>query len=304
VLAGLSATPKSLPARYFYDAVGSALFDAITQLPEYGLTRADERVLRRAAPRLLERLGRVGAIVELGSGSGYKTKHVLEAFADGRHGLRYVAIDGSVTALERCRRELAEVPGLEFEGLEDTYLEGLSRALEHRSERPVLVLFLGGSIGNFDSGQAGSFLAELRRRLAPGDGLLLGTDLEKDVGALLLAYDDPTGVTAAFNLNILARINRELGGEFDLRLFRHEARWFAPEKRVEMHLRSTIDQEVYVRAVGAGFTFRRDETIWTESSHRYTHGLLDTMARESGFGVVERWTDEAWPFSESLWRVL
>jgi L-histidine N-alpha-methyltransferase len=300
---GLSETPKRLSARYLYDALGSALFDAITLLPEYGLTRADERVLRRAAPVLPDRLGPVDAVVELGSGSGQKTRPLLEGFATRQRRVRYVAIDGSRTALERCRLEVGSVPGLGVDLVEDSYLDGLFRVLGGRREHPVLVLFLGGSIGNFDRDEGVAFLRAVRGFLREGDGLLVGADLEKPVEDLLLAYDDPTGVTAAFNLNFLARINRELDADFDLRLFRHEARWSAPELRVEMHLRSVVDQEVHVRALGARFSFAADETIWTESSHRYTPALLEEMARRSGFTVREGWTDETWAFRESLWMV-
>jgi dimethylhistidine N-methyltransferase len=300
---GLRASPKWLPARYFYDAVGSALFDVITLLPEYGLTRADERVLGRAAPVLPDRLGRVEAIAELGSGSGRKTRLLLGAFASRQAPLRYVAIDGSRTALERCRREVSELPGVDFEGLEEGYLDGLSRVVRERGGDPILVLFLGGSIGNFNAGEADGFLKALRQLLRPGDGLVLGTDLVKPVPELLLAYDDPAGVTAAFNLNLLARINRELGGGFDLRRFRHEARWSEADLRIEMHLRSLVEQEVEVQAIGTRFSFRRDETIWTESSHRYTPALLASMAERAGFAVADGWTDEAWPFRESLWTV-
>jgi L-histidine N-alpha-methyltransferase len=298
---GFGLAQKRLPSRYLYDAVGSALFDAITLLPEYGLTRADERVLRRCAPLLPEQLGRLSAVVELGSGSGLKTRPLLEAFCDRQGSLRYVAIDGSRTALDRCRKELADVRGLRVEGLASFYLEGLSRALKGARKGPVLVLFLGGSIGNFDPEEGVGFLRDVRKLLEPKDALLLGADLEKPVETLIAAYDDPAGVTAAFNLNVLARINRELDGNFDLSLFRHEARWSALERRIEMHLRSVADQSVRIGALRARFPFLRNETLWTESSHRFTPDLLEEMAGRAGFSVSAEWTDEAWAFSESLW---
>jgi dimethylhistidine N-methyltransferase len=292
---------KTLPCQYLYDALGSALFDAITLLPEYGLTRADERILKRCAPLLAERLAPVSEIVELGSGSGVKTRAVLEAFAPRQGAIRYVPIDGSKAALDRCRAELGDVPGVEIEVLVALYLEGLARALREPRTRPALVLFLGGSIGNFEAEEAVRFLSEVRALLREGDALLIGADLEKDPEILLRAYDDGLGVTAAFNRNILARINRELDADFDLSRFRHEARWSDGQKRIEMHLRSVERQRVRVGALQSTFTFEKDETVWTESSHRFTLHLLKEIARRSGFKVAARWVDDEWAFAESLW---
>jgi dimethylhistidine N-methyltransferase len=301
VFEGLRKAQKTLPCQYLYDALGSALFDAITLLPEYGLTRADERILARCAPRLAQRLPQVGTIVELGSGSGVKTRAVLETFAPRQQRLRYVPIDGSKAALDRCRAELADIPGVAIEGIVSLYLDGLGRALEGRGNEPALVLFLGGSIGNFEPEDAVRFLSEVRALLQEGDALLIGADLEKSPSVLLKAYDDPLGVTAAFNLNILARINRELDANFDLTRFRHEARWAEAEKRVEMHLVSRARQRVRIGALQSTFAFEADESIWTESSHRFTLRLLKDVARRSGFQVAERWVDDEWVFAESLW---
>ena len=224
---GLSkAGQKELPCQYFYDEVGSALFEVITVLPEYGLTRADARLVRRLAPELAGYIhGSHGPprVVELGSGSGTKTRWILESLA-ARGPLTYCPIDISVprsTAAFRRWHRFAEI-----DPIEDSYLSGLRRAIcPRRPGEPVLLLFLGSTIGNFERSDALEFLREIRNCLMPGDALLLGTDLVKPVERMLRAYDDPTGVTAAFNLNLLARINRELDGDFVLRNFAHEARY-------------------------------------------------------------------------------
>jgi L-histidine N-alpha-methyltransferase len=239
VRAGLSrAGQKTLSCRYLYDEVGSALFEAITCLPEYGLTRADARLLQRHAPEILARISGRIVVAELGSGAGAKTRPVLEQLGR-RQPVMYYPIDVSCAALERCVRELA--PLATIVPLEENYLNGLERVAGLRAPGETLVLlFLGSTIGNFEPDAAIDFLAEVRSRLMPGDALLLGADLVKPAEQMLIAYDDPAGVTAAFNLNLLGRINRELGGDFDLRRFdriqpqvsaganrRHRARrWF------------------------------------------------------------------------------
>ena len=189
-------------------------------------------------------------------------------------------------------------------GIEGLYLDGLRKIAKDRDAwPPLLVLFLGGNVGNFDPPDAVSFLSQVRACLRPGDALLIGADLRKPVGRLLAAYDDPTGVTAAFNLNLLGRINRELGGTFDLKAFRHESRWRDAESRVEMHLVSTAEQEVAIRACDLTVSFVPGETIWTESSYKYDERSLDALGRDAGFIVGDRWTDDGWGFAESLWRV-
>ncbi len=289
---------KTLPCRYFYDDVGTALFQAITQLPEYGLTRADERLLRSLAGELAILVPGPGAVVELGSGSGAKTRWILEALS-ARGRVAYYPIDISVTALEVCRRDLRDVA--EVEPLEASYLEGITMAASAREpgER-ILVLFLGSTIGNFERGEMVQFLRELRRRLRPGDALLLGTDLEKAESRMILAYDDPLGVTAAFNLNLLARINLELGANFVLRQFAHQVRYDQRGRRIEMHLRSRSDQTVWIRDAAVTVRFRRGETIWTESSHKFRLSDVSAMAAAGGFECIQQWVDQEWPFAESL----
>src|SRR6202166_969961 len=229
---------KELPSKYLYDEVGSALFEVITALPEYGLCRADERLLRRHAEEIVRPLLPAPIVVaELGSGSGKKTRWILQALAR-RQRTRYYPIEISPTALAQCAKELGQMDWVSIVGFERPYLDGLlSVAASRRHGDRLLVLFLGSTIGNFDRPADDEFLAQVRRRLQPDDALLLGTDLEKPLPQLLRAYDDPLGVTASFNLNLLARINRELGGDFDLAAFHHEARYNSAEQRVEMHLR-------------------------------------------------------------------
>jgi L-histidine Nalpha-methyltransferase len=186
-------------------------------------------------------------------------------------------------------------------GYEQPYLEGLRAVVEGRDEPGhLLVLFLGSTIGNFDRGAGEEFLREMRAILRPGDALLLGTDLEKSVELQLLAYDDPAGVTAAFNLNLLARINRELGANFDLSCFAHEARWNAVERRIEMHLRSTRRQSVQISSAGLRIMLEEDETIWTESSHKYNAEEIPEMAARTGFRCDGQWIDAEWPFAQNL----
>jgi L-histidine N-alpha-methyltransferase len=289
---------KTLPCRYFYDDVGTALFQTISLLPEYGLTRADDRVIRASAGELAGFLRTPVAVVELGSGTGSKTRRILEALS-ARTRVSYYPIDVSLTALQCCRRELSDLA--EVVPVEASYLEGVTRAVSLRKPRErILTLFLGSTIGNFERSEMAQFLQEVRARLRPNDALLLGTDLEKAEPRMTLAYADPLGVTAAFNLNLLARINRELGGDFVIRDFAHEALYNRSERRIEMHLRSRRDQEVFIRAAGIAVRFRAGETIWTESSHKFGLPEVGELAARSGFNCVRQWVDQEWPFAESL----
>jgi dimethylhistidine N-methyltransferase len=299
VQAGLATEgQKTLPCRYFYDDVGTALFQAISLLPEYGLTRADDRVIRVSAGELADLLRTPVAVVELGSGTGSKTRRILEALSK-RASVTYYPIDVSLTALQCCRSELSDVA--EVVPVEASYLEGVTRAVSLRKPREqILTLFLGSTIGNFERTEMVPFLQEVRARLRPGDALLLGTDLEKSESRMTLAYDDPLGVTAAFNLNLLARINRELGGDFVIQEFAHQALYNSSERRIEMHLRSRRDQEVFIGAADIAVRFRRGETIWTESSHKFELSEVRSLAAASGFDCVRQWVDQEWPFAESL----
>jgi dimethylhistidine N-methyltransferase len=283
-----------------YDEVGSALFEAICVLPEYGLTRADARLLEKHAGEIVGRLPLPIQVAELGSGSGKKTRWILEALSR-RQKTYYYPIEISPSALAACAKELGQIDLVSIVGYEQPYLEGLRAVVEGRRDQDhLLVLFLGSTIGNFDRDAGEEFLQEMRAALRPGDALLLGTDLEKSVGLQLLAYDDPAGVTAAFNLNLLARINRELGANFDLSGFHHEARWNAVERRMEMHLRSKRRQSVQIPAATLRIMLDEDETIWTESSHKYNAEEIPGMAARAGFRCDGQWIDKEWPFAQNL----
>jgi L-histidine N-alpha-methyltransferase len=239
-------------------------------------------------------------VAELGSGSGKKTRWVLEALGSRRK-VFYCPIEISATALAMCQRELGDMDFVSIVGFEREYLDGLLEVAARREDgEHLLVLFLGSTIGNFERPAGVSFLREVRRILRKGDSLLLGTDLEKPLPQLLSAYDDPLGVTAAFNLNLLKRINRELAGDFDLEQFEHEARFNSQMRSVEMHLRSKRDQKVTVPGAGFAVHFRGNETIWTESSHKYTLAEVVQTAEQSGFHCKSQWQDDQWPFAESL----
>ena len=299
----LALRPKQLQSKYLYDALGSSLFEAICRLPWYRITRAEQRLLDRHAPDIVRRIARepraVPLIVELGCGSGEKIVILAEALQrSGRHG-RVHLIDISPQALEQSERTLGRLRHISVVGHRDTYEVGLRRAAATRdADNPVLVLLLGSNIGNFDQPAAHEFLGAIRDALAPGDALLLGADLVKPERALQLAYDDPLGVTAAFNKNLLVRINRDLGGTFDLDAFRHVAVWNAEQHRVEMHLESLDDQRVLVN--GTPFDFVRGERIWTESSYKYTTAEIERMGREAGFATAEQWVDRDAGFALTL----
>lgn len=299
VRAGLTREgQKTLPCRYFYDEVGTALFQTISLLPEYGLSRADERVVRTHAGELAALFRAPVMVVELGSGTGTKTRWILGALST-RDRVAYYPIDVSMAALQCCRRELSHIA--EVVPVEASYLEGVTRAVSTRKpQERILTLFLGSTIGNLERSAMVPFLQAVRSRLRPGDALLLGTDLEKSESRIMTAYDDPLGVTAAFNLNLLGRINRELGGNFDLREFAHLALYNRSERRIEMHLRSRRDQAVFIRDAGIAVRFRTGETVWTESSHKFELSEVSSLATDSGFDCVKQWVDREWPVAESL----
>lgn len=300
VRAGLTKPQKELPSKYLYDDVGSALFEVISVLPEYGLTRADERVLLRNAYEVVERLPIPLTVAELGSGSGKKTRWLLKALAR-RQPTAYCPIEISPTALAMCKRELADIDAISILGFEREYLDGLAEVDARRCNgQHLLVLFLGSTIGNFDRPAGLDFLRQIRRSLRPGDSLLLGTDLLKPIPQLLAAYADSLGVTAAFNLNLLARINRELEADFVLEQFEHVALFNSQARSVEMHLRSKRAQTVTVSAAGFSVRFAEGETIWTESSHKYAKDEIFQMAKDTGFRCEAQWIDREWPFAESL----
>jgi len=291
---------KELPSKYLYDDVGSALFEVISYLPQYGLTRADERLLRRHADEIVDRLNGPVAVAELGSGTGKKTRWLLEAFCR-RQRTSYYPVEISRSALVMCERELSDIDSISIVGFEREYLDGLLEVASYRKlGQRLFVLFLGSTIGNFDREAGMKFLGSVRSILLPGDSLLLGTDLEKSSAQLLGAYDDELGVTAAFNLNLLARVNRELGADFDLSQFAHLAKINYEARSVEMHLRSRRRQRVSIPESDVVVEFAEGETIWTESSHKYSAQEVAETARNAGFRCEAQWIDEQWPFAENL----
>jgi L-histidine Nalpha-methyltransferase len=242
-------------------------------------------------------------VAELGSGSGKKTRWILEALSRqgrGRH-TSYCPIEISPAALAMCRRELGDIDFISIVGFEREYLDGLQEVAGRREDgEHLLVLFLGSTIGNFDRPAGIRFLREVRRILQPGDSLLLGTDLEKPLPQLLAAYDDPLGVTRAFNLNLLARVNRELRANFNLHRFEHVAKFNHGARSVEMHLRSRCKQTVTIPGAELSVVLGEGETIWTESSHKYTREEIRKIAGGTGFRCQAQWIDEEWLFAENL----
>lgn len=295
---GLSANPKVLQPWYFYDALGSALFGAICELPEYYLTRAETEILCRFGPDIARALRAPERLVELGSGDARKTRLLIEALLARSPELTYVPVDVDPGILEISARELlASFPSLRVEAICADY--------RHASEvispgGHTAVLFLGSSIGNHDPRSAAALLREVRQVLDPGDIFLLGADLQKATEIVEPAYNDALGVTAAFNLNLLARINRELGGHFDLASFEHRAFLNEGESRVEMHLVSREAQAVRIDALSTDFRFTKGETIHTENSYKYDERDLRTLAREGGFAIEQIWTDSRKWFADVL----
>ena len=301
VRAGLTrAGQKELLSKYLYDDVGSALFEVISVLPQYGLTRADERLLQRNASDIVSRLPARVLVAELGSGTGKKTRWILRALCRRQH-TSYFPIEISPAALAMCKRELGDMEAISIVGFEREYLDGLLEvAARRRPGDHLLVLFLGSTIGNFDRPAGFQFLRQLRGILQAGDSLLLGTDLEKPTTQLLDAYDDPLGVTAAFNLNLLARANRELDANFALEQFEHCVRFNAEARSIEMHLRSKRNQAVEIPRSALSVDFADGETIWTESCHKYSAAEVSDIAKAVGFRCDTQWVDAEWPFAESL----
>jgi dimethylhistidine N-methyltransferase len=295
----LTLSPRQLPSRYLYDDLGSSLFEAICRLPEYPLTRAEMRLLSTHATEIVDL--RVTSIVELGAGSGLKLATLLRTAGSNRGRVDVHVVDVSATALSETRRALAEFPDLRVVTHETTYeagLESLKRAPGARGRK--LMLFLGSNLGNFDPDGRNVFLRALRGALAPRDRLLLGVDLVKPVRDLIAAYDDPLGVTAAFNRNLLARINRELWADFDVDRFAHHVVWNAELARIEMHLKSLADQRVRIPGAALDLTFRSGETIWTESSYKYEAAEIEALLERAGFAVAAQWVDAPGRFALTL----
>ena len=297
----LTLTPRQLPSRYFYDALGSALFEAICELPWYRITKAERALLERHAREIFACADPLSMLVELGPGSGDKLAALVVGGAPA-HRLTVHLVDVSAAALDLAGRTLAALAAdLVVAPHQATYESGLVEAMALRGTHGrALALFLGSNIGNFDPPGADAFLLGVRASLASGDSLLVGTDLVKPERDLLLAYDDPLGVTAAFNRNLLVRINRELGGDFDVSAFHHRALWNAAESRVEMHLVAARPQHVRIPGASLEVTFQEGETIWTESSYKYRPDDVVRMLERAGFRRVRQWIDEPDGFALTL----
>jgi L-histidine Nalpha-methyltransferase len=285
----LSLSPRQLPSRYFYDALGSALFDAICRLPWYRITPTEHDLLQAHARAVIDRASGPTTLVELGPGSGSKVAALIGA-ADPVRPIEVHLVDVSAAALEASVRALEGHRQVSVVTHEAEYEAGLSQVARLGRSGRRLVLFLGSNIGNFDPPGADAFLRAIRAAEAPGDRLLLGADLVKPEVELLLAYDDPLGVTAAFNRNLLVRVNRELGADFDLDGFTHRARWNADASRVEMHLVSARQQRVRIPASGLDVLFESGESIWTESSYKYRPDEIARMLARAGFATVSQWS--------------
>ncbi|HTR91808.1 MAG TPA: L-histidine N(alpha)-methyltransferase [Trebonia sp.] len=307
-LAGLTAVPKSLPPKWFYDAQGSALFEKITELPEYYPTRAERSILQAVAPQIAARTG-AAVLAELGSGSSEKTRLLLSALRDAGTLRAYVPVDVSESALVQAGDALAdEYPGLAVHAIVADFGLDLGLAGDGASANgagggtagPRLVAFLGSTIGNMEPAERASFLRRVRARLRPGDTFLLGTDLVKDPAVLVAAYDDAAGVTAAFNRNVLSVLNAELGADFDLDAFEHVALWDAENEWIEMRLRSAAAQRVRVRDLGLTVEFGDGEEMRTEISAKFRPDGVRAELGAAGLAMLDWWTDDNGQFGLSL----
>lgn len=304
VRAGLTATPKTLPCRFFYDAAGSALFEQICELPEYYLTRTEDAILREHADAMVAGWLDPPVLIELGSGSSTKTRRLIGAALAAHGHLDYVPIDVSPTILEASARDLVrDFLHLRVTGYAGDYRVALAE-LSRRIHKPKCFVFLGSSLGNYADAEAVELLGHVARAMGPTDRLLLGTDLAKGRAILEAAYDDARGVTAAFNVNLLVRVNRELGADFDTDAFVHQARWREDLGRVEMHLVSRVEQTVAVPGAGITVRFEAGESIHTENSRKYTPELLESLAGRAGFAVERTWTDPDRRFQVQRWKPL
>jgi dimethylhistidine N-methyltransferase len=299
---GLSATPKRLPCKLLYDDVGSALFEQITDLPEYYLTRTERAIFEDYATEILDAAGPGLTLVELGAGTASKTRILIEELLQRQSRALFYPIDVSPAALNEAVRQMgAQFPQLRVNPVVADYTGGVP-ALSRISGRK-LVLYIGSSIGNFECSDAITMLRRIRRSLRSGDALLLGTDLAKSSKILVPAYDDAQGVTAQFNKNMLARLNRELEADFDLDAFKHIALWNKPCSRMEIYLESIAKQSVFIPAIDMDVHFEAGERLHTENSYKYTDEMVRSILRESGFKLERTWSDPKRWFGVHLARV-
>jgi len=297
---GLTAEPKRFLPKYFYDELGSQLFEAICLLPEYYLTRAENEILQHYADAIAASVDGEITLVEMGSGSASKTRLVIEALLRRQPGLLFMPVDISASALESSSRILLQsYPRLTIEAYAADYFAGLAE-LGKKPRKRTLALFLGSNISNFDRDEALRFLRALRSVLHKGDALSLGADLKKDPAVLEAAYNDALGVTSAFNLNVLARINRELGGTFDLRAFKHRAFYNDAMGRIEIYIESLFNQRVRIEKLDLEVDFVVGELIHTENSYKYDMAGIAQLAADTGFERSHTWFDSQERFSSNL----
>jgi dimethylhistidine N-methyltransferase len=299
---GLSASPKRLPCKLLYDDVGSALFEQITDLPEYYLTRTERAIFEDYATEILDASGSGLTLVELGAGTASKTRILIEELLQRQSRALFYPIDVSPSALNEAVRQMAaQFPALRVNPVVADYMGGVP-ALSRISGRK-LVLYIGSSIGNFEHSEAIGMLRRIRRSLRTGDALLLGTDLAKSSKILVPAYDDAQGVTAQFNKNMLARLNRELEADFDLNAFKHVALWNKHCSRMEIYLESTVKQSVFIPGIDMDISFEAGERLHTENSYKYNDEMVQTILCESNFKLERTWTDPKRWFGVHLARV-
>ncbi len=301
---GLARTPKELSPKYFYDDRGSRLFEDITELAEYYPTRRERQILVERSPEIVAAAGNPATLIELGSGSAAKTRHLLSAMRDAGTLRTYVPVDIS----EEITRETAaslveEYPGLDVHGLVCDFEAHLERTPTTSEAGPRLIAFLGGTVGNLYPDERAAFLSRIAGLLDPDDHLLLGTDLVKEVDRLELAYDDPAGVTAEFNKNVLSVLNRALGADFDPTAFEHVARWDAEHEWMDIGLRSLLDQEVRIAALDATVAFAAGELMRTEISTKFTRPRLEESYAGTGLAMADWFTDPAEDYALSLARL-
>ena len=304
VVDGLTNRQKQLPSKYHYDAIGSHLFEAICELPWYTITRSECALLVKKQRDIIKRLSTPATLIELGPGNGKKIGILAEGLeADGCSTAVHL-VDVSETALDSARQTLARYSFVTVRWHQALYVDGLRAAMrEIDVDKPIMVVFFGSNIGNFSFEAARQFLIDIRMLLRPGDSFLLGADLVKPESKLVSAYDDPLGVTSAFNCNVLARINRELDADFNLNQFIHRVVWNEKNSRVESYVVSQCEQAVCISGAGCCVRFGEGEAIWTESSQKYQPEWLEAMGKAAGFKCQEQWIESSDAFALTLFDV-
>ncbi len=288
---GLLDKVKGLHPKYFYDSKGSELFEKICETPEYYVTRTEASILKKYAGELAELNSDKTVVVELGSGSSVKSRHIITSFINNNGRLDYIPIDVSEILIESSQLLINDFDKLHITGVISEYEEGMEM-VNLITAHPKLVMFLGSSIGNFTGDEARALAKEISNNMNEKDSFLIGFDLKKDADVLEAAYNDKQGLTAEFNLNILTRINNELGGEFDKNKFKHYAYYNEPDTRIEMHIVSLIDQKVFIKGINETITFKKGETIHTENSYKYSDDMINYLAASAGLKVTNTWKDD------------